>query len=165
VALVPQSPHLFYGSLLENIRLARPEASRGEVEDAAKLAGAHEFVAPLPGGYETQVGERGVRLSGGEAQRVAIARAFLKDTPVLIMDEPTSNLDPESERHIRLALERLAEDRTALIVAHRLSTVHTSDRVIVLEEGRVAEVGTHAELLRRNSLYGRLVGAQEGVRT
>jgi ATP-binding cassette subfamily C protein CydD len=166
VALVPQSPHLFYGSLLENIQLARSEASREEVEEAARLAGVHEFVGRLPGGYETQIGERGARLSGGEAQRVAIARAFLKDAPVLIMDEPTSNLDPESERLIRLALERLVEDRTALIVAHRLNTVHTADRIVVLEEGRVAEDGSHAELLRRDdSLYARLVGAQEGVRT
>jgi ATP-binding cassette subfamily C protein CydD len=164
VALVPQRPHLFYGTLLENIRLARPEASREEVEEAARLAGAHEFAGRMPRGYETQIGEHGVRLSGGEAQRVAIARAFLKDAPVLILDEPTSNLDPESERLIRLALERLAEDRTALIVAHRLNTVRTADRVVVLEEGRVAEVGTHPELLRRTSLYGWLVGAREGVR-
>src|ERR687890_351580 len=165
VALVPQSPHLFFDSLLENIRLARPGASREAVEEAARLAGAHEFVERLPGGYETQIGERGTRLSGGEAQRVAIARALLKDAPVLILDEPTSNLDPESERLIRLALERLVEDRTALIVAHRLNTVHTADRIVVLEEGRVAEAGTHEELLRRNSHYARLVGVQEGART
>src|SRR5215218_8227767 len=165
VALVPQRPHLFYGTLLENIRLARPEASREEVEAAAKLAGAHEFAARLPDGYETQIGERGVRLSGGEAQRVAIVRAFLKDAPVLILDEPTSNLDPESERLIRVALERLAEDRTALIVAHRLNTVRFADRVVVLEEGRVAEAGSHEELLRQNGAYAWLVGAREGART
>ena len=147
VALVPQRPHLFYGSVLENIRLARPEASRAEVERAAELAGAAEFIRRMPQGYDTQIGERGLRLSGGEAQRLAIARAFLKDAPLLVMDEPTSCLDPESERLIRDALDRLARGRTSLIVAHRLNTVSTADRIVVLHEGRVAETGTHAGLL------------------
>ncbi|HEX2182962.1 MAG TPA: thiol reductant ABC exporter subunit CydD [Rubrobacteraceae bacterium] len=163
VALVPQRPHLFYGSVLDNIRLARPEASREEVERAAELAGAAEFIRRLPEGYETQIGERGARLSGGEAQRVAIARAFLKDAPVLIMDEPTSSLDPESERLIRGALERLTRGRTVLVVAHRLNTVRGADRIAVLDDGRIAETGTHGELVRRGGLYAHLVNAYGGV--
>ena len=158
LALVPQRPYLFYGSVLENIRLARPEATREEVEWAAALAGASEFVERLPQGYDTQIGERGVRLSGGEAQRVAIARAFLKDAPVLVMDESTSSLDPESERLIGDALVRLMRDRTVLVIAHRLNTVYRADQIAVLQAGRLVETGTHPELVERGGPYARLVG-------
>lgn len=163
VALVPQRPYLFYGSVLENIRLARPEATTAEVEKAADLAGAARFIQSLPRGYDTQIGERGLRLSGGEAQRLAIARAFLKDAPLLVLDEPTSSLDPESEELIRTALERLARDRTTLIVAHRLNTVYSADQIVVLDEGRVSEVRTHDRLIERGGLYSRLTGAYEDV--
>ena len=163
VALVPQRPHLFYGNVLENIRLAKPDATRSEVERAAELAGAAEFIRRMPQGYDTQIGERGLRLSGGEAQRLAIARAFLKDAALLIMDEPTSSLDPESERLIRDALDRLTRDRTSLIVAHRLNTVSTADRIVVLHEGQVAETGTHAGLLERKGHYSLLADAYEDV--
>jgi ATP-binding cassette, subfamily C, bacterial CydD len=163
VALVPQRPHLFYGSVLENIRLARPDACRAAVERAAELAGAAEFIRRMPHGYDTQIGERGQRLSGGEAQRLAIARAFLKDAPLLVMDEPTSSLDPESEHLVRDALDRLAQGRTSLIVAHRLNTVSTADSIVVLHEGRIAETGTHAGLLERQGHYSLLVGAYEDV--
>ncbi|MGF1471236.1 MAG: thiol reductant ABC exporter subunit CydD [Rubrobacteraceae bacterium] len=159
LALVPQRPHLFYGSVLENVWMARPRASRKETERAAELAGCGRFIRRLPDGYETQIGERGLRLSGGEAQRLAIARAFLKDAPLILMDEPTSSLDPESEELIRDALEQLSENRTVLIVAHRLNTVYTADRIAVLEDGRLAEIGNHAELRGREGPYSRLVGA------
>ncbi|HEX5851012.1 MAG TPA: ATP-binding cassette domain-containing protein, partial [Rubrobacter sp.] len=163
VALVPQRPHLFHGSVLENILVARPDASREEVERAAELAGAAAFVRELPQGYETGIGERGARLSGGEAQRIAIARAFLKDAPLLIMDEATSGLDPESEQSIRRAMERLVRGRTTLVVAHRLNTVRNADRIHVLDGGHVVESGTHAALLANGGVYARLVGAGEEV--
>ena len=158
LALVPQRPYLFFGSVLENIRLARPDATREEIEQAAESAGVSEFVARLPRGYDTEIGERGVRLSGGEAQRVAIARAFLKDAPVLVMDESTSSLDPESERLIGDALVRLMRDRTVLVIAHRLNTVYRADRVAVLQAGCLAETGTHAELIECGGPYARLIG-------
>jgi len=159
VALVPQRPYLFYGSVRNNIRLGRPDASDRDVARAAALAGAAEFIARLPRGYDTPVGEQGARLSAGQAQRVAIARAFLKDAPLLILDEPTSSLDPESEAHVRRALERLMRDRTALVIAHRLNTIDNADQIAVLEGGRLVEAGRHAELLRRDGPYARLMGA------
>jgi ATP-binding cassette subfamily C protein CydD len=159
LALVPQRPHLFHGSVYDNIRLARPGASQEEIERAAELAGATGFIRQLPDGYATAIGERGARLSGGEAQRIAIARAFLKDAPVLLMDEPTSGLDPESERLIRAALERLAAGRTVLVVAHRLNTVYGADRIAVLDRGRLAETGTHRDLIQDEGLYASLVNA------
>jgi ATP-binding cassette subfamily C protein CydD len=161
LALVPQRPHLFCGSVLDNIRLARPGASREEVEGAAELAGAAGFIGGLPDGYATRIGERGARLSGGEAQRIAVARAFLKDAPVLLMDEPTSGLDPESERSIRTALERLAAGRTVLVVAHRLNTVYRADGIAVLDGGRLVETGTHRELIQKQGPYASLVNAYD----
>ena len=165
LALVPQRPYLFHGSVYDNIRLARPGASQEEIERAAELAGAAGFIRQLPDGYATAIGERGARLSGGEAQRIAIARAFLKDAPVLLMDEPTSGLDPESERLIRAALECLAAGRTVLVVAHRLNTVYGADRIAVLDRGRLAETGTHQDLIQDDGLYASLVNAYGRVPT
>ncbi len=161
IAIVQQEPLLFHRSLSENIAYARPGASRAEIERAAQLANAHEFITSLPNGYDTLVGERGVKLSGGERQRVAIARAFLADAPVLIFDEATSSLDSESEASIQQAMERLMVGRTTLVVAHRLSTVRALDRLLVLDKGRIVEEGEHDALIRlEHGLYRRLFERQ-----
>ena len=159
VALVPQRPYLFYGNVLANIRLAHPTASDDEVGQAAELAGAMEFIRKLPQGFSTEIGERGVRLSAGQAQRIAIARAFLKDAPLLILDEPTSSLDVKSELLIRQALERLTRNRTVLVIAHRYNTIAKADRVAVLEHGKLVEAGESTAVLRGGSIYTHLAGA------
>ncbi len=161
IAIVQQEPVLFHRSLAENIAYARPGASRAEVELAAKQASAHDFIMSLPKGYETMVGERGVKLSGGERQRVAIARAFLADAPILILDEATSSLDSESEVLIQNAMERLMVGRTTLVIAHRLSTVRALDRLLVFDKGRIVEEGTHEHLVRQPAgIYRRLFERQ-----
>jgi ATP-binding cassette, subfamily B, bacterial len=160
IALVLQESVLFPTSLAENITYGRPDASREEIEAAARAANVHEFISGLPHGYETVVGERGGTLSGGERQRIAIARALLKNAPILILDEPTSALDVETEHLLLEALDRLKAGRTTLVIAHRLSTVRRADRVAVLKAGRIAEIGTHDELIARGQLYARFHNIQ-----
>jgi ATP-binding cassette, subfamily B, bacterial len=162
VSMVLQEPLLFSGTLGENIRYGRLEASDDEVEEAARAANAHDFISALPHGYGTMIGERGARLSGGERQRVSVARAFLKDAPVLILDEPTSSIDSQTESVILDALQRLMEGRTTFMVAHRLSTIADADLILVLNHGEVAEHGTHHDLLAADGLYAQLHAAQSG---
>jgi ATP-binding cassette subfamily B protein len=164
IALVPQDSVVFAATARENIRFGRPEASDAEVERASDLAHATEFIRRLPGGFESQLGERGVTLSGGQRQRIAIARAILRDAPLLLLDEATSSLDAESETLVQTALEELMRHRTTLVIAHRLATVLSCDRIMVMDQGRIVEQGTHASLVAANGLYARLARLQfEGV--
>src|SRR2546428_2816864 len=160
VALVSQDTYLFHGTVEDNLRMGKPDASTDELEAATGAANAEEFILRLPQGYDTVVGERGVRLSGGQRQRIAIARALLRDAPILVLDEALSSVDAESEALIQSALDRLMEGRTTLIFAHRLSSVIGADRIMVLDRGHVAESGTHAELMARQGPYRRLMDLQ-----
>jgi ATP-binding cassette subfamily C protein CydCD len=164
IAVVHQDTYLFHGTVEENLRLGKPEATPAELEDAARDANAHEFIRQLPHGYQTVIGERGVNLSGGQRQRLAIARALLRDAPLLILDEALSSVDAENEAVIQQAIDRLAQGRTTLILAHRLSSVIGADRILVLDKGHIVESGRHAELIRRNGPYHQLMGAQAAER-
>jgi len=157
VAIVDDNPFLFSASVAENIAYARADATDAEIEQAARRAQAHEFIARLPDGYGTRVGERGLTLSGGQRQRIAIARAFLADPRVLILDDATSAVDASTEQQIKAALREVMAGRTTFVIAHRLSTIALADEIIVLEDGTVAEQGTHDELLERSGLYREIV--------
>ena len=165
IGLVSQDVFLFHGTIAENIAYARPEASAEEVRAAAAAAELEEWIASLPMGYDTVVGERGQKLSGGQRQRVSIARAVLKDPPILILDEATSAVDNETEAAIQRSMERIAVDRTTIVIAHRLSTVRSADRILVLDEGHVVESGRHEELVDRGGLYAQLWAVQTGERS
>jgi subfamily B ATP-binding cassette protein MsbA len=156
IGFVLQDTVLFYGSVRENIAYGRPDATEEEIIEAAKLANAHEFIARMPHGYDTLVGERGHTLSGGQRQRIGIARAVVRNSPVLVLDEPTASLDVESEKIVMEALEQLMEGRTVITIAHRLSTICGCDKIVVLNKGYVAEEGTHEELMDKGGLYAEL---------
>lgn len=163
VGVVSQDTYLFHGTIAENIALGRPGASPAQIRDAAVAAGVHDFVAGLPDGYDTQVGERGLTLSGGQRQRVAIARALLDDAPILVFDEATSSVDAANEAAIQATIDAVARDRTTLVIAHRLSTIQSADRIVVLDAGRVAEIGTHAALESNGGVYASLTAAQTAM--
>ena len=161
ISIVLQDVFLFYGTVRENMLFGRPNADEAEMIAAAKAANAHDFIADLPEGYDTLIGERGVKLSGGQKQRLSIARAILKDAPILILDEATSSVDTETEQLIQEALERLMQGRTTIIIAHRLSTIRNADKIVVLEDKSIREIGTHEELLKLGGLYKRLYTVQK----
>jgi ATP-binding cassette subfamily C protein CydD len=163
IAWVPQRPHLFHDTLDANIRLGKPDASKEEIIEAAKAAHLHEFIQTLPEKYETIIGESGARLSSGQAQRLALARAFLKNSPILILDEPTSSLDPETESLLEESTHRLMQGRTVITIAHRLKTIFKADQIVVLEEGCIVEQGTHHELLANNGTYSAMVKAYQNA--
>jgi ATP-binding cassette subfamily B protein len=163
IAVVPQDPALFHRTIGENIAYGRPGATQDEIQAAAKRARAHDFIARLPKGYDTLVGERGVKLSGGERQRVAIARAFLADASILVLDEATSSLDVETEVLVQAATEALMAGRTTIVIAHRLSTIRSADRILVFQDGRIVEEGRHGELVAKGGTYARLNATATGT--
>ena len=162
ITYVPQEPMLFHRSLFENIAYGKSAATKDEVIAAAQAAHAHDFITSLPHGYDTLVGERGIKLSGGQRQRVAIARAFLKKAPIIILDEATSALDSESEKYIQESLWELMKGKTALVIAHRLSTIKHLDRIIVLDQGKIVQDGTHDQLIQEKGVYAKLWSHQSG---
>ena len=158
--MVQQSAPLFSGTPSQNIGYGKSDATQDEIISAAKAAYAHDFIMALPEGYYTDIGEQGTTLSGGQRQRLAIARAILRDAPILLLDEATSALDSESEQAVQKAFEKASQNRTTLVIAHRLSTVLKADRIIVLEDGKIAEIGSHAQLVKKGGLYARLAKIQ-----
>jgi ATP-binding cassette subfamily B protein len=166
VGIVLQEPYLFHGTIAENIAYGHPEATPGQIIEAAKAANAHDFVVGFPDGYDTMVGERGQSLSGGERQRISIARAILDNPRILILDEATSSVDSETEKQIQQALDRLVAGRTTFAIAHRLSTLQAADRLVVLEKGKIVEQGSHAELVdKENGVYAKLHKTQMELAT